>query len=198
MVADAVVSALISCPVPPPVLCPPSMPEVWDPNVASKSFAVDGGHLVTSFVVGDDTAEPTRVPFSPSSWIVYVDTSASTADSSVVRTPLIAALLDAMPSVDVRVFAFDIEVAEIRPLGPKDSGLGSSVQAALHSRYPLGATDLELLFTHIQTNVSAQSGETVGVLVLSDFIATANERAAMKKLRCRSVGQAVFSRMTST
>mmetsp|Transcript_2812 Transcript_2812/g.6735 ORF Transcript_2812/g.6735 Transcript_2812/m.6735 type:complete len:1021 (+) Transcript_2812:91-3153(+) len=153
--------------------------EVWDPNVASKSFAAGDGQLVTSYVVGDDVAAPTTARFEPSSWIVYVDTSASTADSFVVRTPLIEALLDAMPAVDVRVLAFDIEVEELWPLGPKTSAIGSSVRAALEARGPLGATDLELLLTHIQSNPGTVN-ETVGVLILSDFIATANERAAMK------------------
>mmetsp|Transcript_66902 Transcript_66902/g.156832 ORF Transcript_66902/g.156832 Transcript_66902/m.156832 type:complete len:1018 (+) Transcript_66902:80-3133(+) len=156
--------------------------EVWDPNVASKSFAVGDGQLVTSYVVGDDVAVSTTARFEPSSWIVYVDTSASTADSFVVRTPLIAALLDAMPAVDVRVLAFDIEVEELWPLGPKTSALGSTVRAALEARGPLGATDLELLLTHIQ-NSGSSVNETVGVLILSDFIATANERAAMKLAR---------------
>ena len=49
------------------------------------------------------------------------------------------------------------------------------------ARGPLGATDLELLLTHIQ-NSGSSVNKTVGVLILSDFIATANERAAMKCL----------------
>jgi len=82
----------------------------------------------------------------------------------------------------VRVLAFDIEVEELWPLGPKTSALGSTVRAALEARGPLGATDLELLLTHIQ-NSGFSVNETVGVLILSDFIATANERAAMKLAR---------------
>lgn len=159
--------------------------DVWELGQSIGAFSVDGGKLVSSFVVGDDTVVSSSFDalrqFAPPVWIVYIDTSASTADASLVRLPLISALLEAMPSSDVQVFAFDIEVVEVRALGPKDSTIGSTVQSALEDRLPLGATDLEMLMEHLegQTNSSGGHG-TVGVLILSDMIATANERAAMK------------------
>eukprot|EP00931_Biecheleriopsis_adriatica_P121248 TRINITY_DN96334_c0_g1_i1.p1 TRINITY_DN96334_c0_g1~~TRINITY_DN96334_c0_g1_i1.p1 ORF type:complete len:1047 (-),score=178.29 TRINITY_DN96334_c0_g1_i1:21-3161(-) len=154
--------------------------EVKEVDQASSVFSVDGGQLVSTFVVGKETGlQSVQQQFAPSTWIVYIDTSASTADSTLVRLPLIGALLEAMPSCDVQVFAFDIEVVELRALGPKYTSFGSAVQVALQERLPLGATDLELLLEHVESRVQGTS-ETMGILILSDMIATANERAAMK------------------
>eukprot|EP00929_Paragymnodinium_shiwhaense_P093687 TRINITY_DN53905_c0_g2_i4.p1 TRINITY_DN53905_c0_g2~~TRINITY_DN53905_c0_g2_i4.p1 ORF type:complete len:1041 (+),score=216.71 TRINITY_DN53905_c0_g2_i4:65-3187(+) len=156
----------------------------------SSVFSVDGARLVSTFVVTDDmqqqvlAAEPNAINmsrFEPPNWVVYVDSSASTADSMMVRLPLVKALLDGMPDATVTVFAFDIEVAEIRPMGAKDGTLGTTVKAALEERLPLGATDMEMLLGHVRRHVATIPGsEKVGVLILSDCLATANEKAAAK------------------
>ncbi|CAK9101338.1 unnamed protein product [Durusdinium trenchii] len=113
--------------------------DLWEPLAVSKSFSVDGGQMVSSFVI--DESNTSSRAFSPDSWIVYVDTSASTADSVLVRLPLIQAFL---------------EVKEIRPRSPKDGSIGFSVRSSL------------------------EESETLGILILSDCIATANERAAAR------------------
>eukprot|EP00913_Durusdinium_trenchii_P033818 g31657.t1 len=172
--------------------------DLWEPLAVSKSFSVDGGQMVSSFVI--DESNTSSRAFSPDSWIVYVDTSASTADSVLVRLPLIQAFLEAMPEVKVQVYAFDIEVKEIRPRSPKDGSIGFSVRSSLEEsdrkhhkawcllgeargkcqeRLPLGATDFELLLQHVE-NQQPPAGETLGILILSDCIATANERAAAR------------------
>lgn len=151
--------------------------DLWEPLAVSKSFSVDGGQMVSSFVI--DESNTSSRAFSPDSWIVYVDTSASTADSVLVRLPLIQAFLEAMPEVKVQVYALDIEVKEIRPRSPKDGSIGFSVRSSLEERLPLGATDFELLLQHVE-NQQPPAGETLGILILSDCIATANERAAAR------------------
>ena len=76
-------------------------------ETASGGLAVSaGGSLASLFSLpcescatpGNATTSTTR--FLPQRWVIYIDTSASTADTFAVRTPLIAALLDRMPQAD--------------------------------------------------------------------------------------------------
>lgn len=151
------------------------------PGSSPPSLSVDGGSLVSSFTLDNASFPMVQPPaFAPKAWSVYVDTSASTADTSAVRVPMIAALLDAMPEVDVEVFAFDIEVVSLRAKGPKDAALGLTVRSALENRLPLGATDLEQVMKHVEANAKAPAGGSVGVLLVTDAIPTAKERAAAR------------------
>ena len=53
--------------------------DVWEPMAFTRTFSVDGGQLVSSFVL--DSNSSSSQAFSPETWIIYIDTSASTADS---------------------------------------------------------------------------------------------------------------------
>ena len=55
--------------------------DLWEPLASSRSFSVDG-HLVSSFVV--DRSATLKPNLAPETWVFYVDTSASTADSFLV------------------------------------------------------------------------------------------------------------------
>lgn len=154
--------------------------DVWEPMAFTRTFSVDGGQLVSSFVL--DSNSSSSQAFSPETWIIYIDTSASTADSFLVRIPVIEALLQQVPlsTHGVKVLAFDIEVTEVMEISGASaeefSLLASSVSAQLRQRLPLGATDFEKLLRDVETRVPA-AGQELGVLILSDCIATANERA---------------------
>ena len=52
--------------------------DVWEPLATTRSYSV-GGQLVTSFIITGDLANETL--FEPEIWHIYIDTSASTADS---------------------------------------------------------------------------------------------------------------------
>eukprot|EP00434_Breviolum_minutum_P014855 symbB.v1.2.013095.t3/scaffold919.1/size152209/7 len=149
--------------------------DVWEPLATTRSYSV-GGQLVTSFIITGDL-EKNDTLFEPEIWHIYIDTSASTADSFLVRLPVIEAVLGQVPSttIEVKVFAFDIEVVEIFAAQSvaELTQLASSVQSTLQQRLPLGATDFQRLLNHVET-------QEMGVLILSDCIATANERAAQK------------------
>jgi len=155
--------------------------DVWEPLATTRSYSV-GGQLVTSFIITGDL-EKNDTLFEPEIWHIYIDTSASTADSFLVRLPVIEAVLGQVPSttIEVKVFAFDIEVVEIFAAQSvaEFTQLASSVQSTLQQRLPLGATDFQRLLNHVETQVPS-SGQEMGVLILSDCIATANERAAQK------------------
>lgn len=177
--------------------------QMWIPNAdavvqvrqsggRNVAMSVNGGGLVSLFTIGSGSAPGTtttttiaqaravdQAAFMPPAWTVYIDTSASTADTVLVRMPLIAALLDAMPPSMVEVFAFDIEVVELVPRAVKTANLGSTVQNLLEERLALGATDLELLLKHVDTHVT-ESSAAAGVLILTDAIPTVSEQAAMQ------------------
>lgn len=168
--------------------------DVWEPMAFTRTFSVDGGQLVSSFVVDSNSSSSSSTEsFSPETWIIYVDTSASTADSFLVRIPVIEALLGQLPSTtrEVKVLAFDIEVMEISHAQSTEefSLLASSVSVALRQRLPLGATDFEKLLQDVETRVPS-AGQELGVLILSDCIATANERASQRLQRLLTPGLA--------
>lgn len=53
--------------------------DVWEPLATTRSYSV-GGQLVTSFIITGDL-EQNDTLFEPEIWHIYIDTSASTADS---------------------------------------------------------------------------------------------------------------------
>lgn len=53
--------------------------DVWEPLATTRSYSV-GGQLVTSFIITGDL-EKNDTLFEPEIWRIYIDTSASTADS---------------------------------------------------------------------------------------------------------------------
>lgn len=53
--------------------------DVWEPLATTRSYSV-GGQLVTSFIITGDL-EKNDTLFEPEIWHIYIDTSASTADS---------------------------------------------------------------------------------------------------------------------
>ena len=54
--------------------------DLWEPMAFTRTFSVDGGQLVSTFVVDSNESEMSQA-FTPETWVIYVDTSASTADS---------------------------------------------------------------------------------------------------------------------
>lgn len=57
--------------------------DMWEPSAYTRSFSV-GGQLVSSFVVDAGSNSSSTPPFLPDAWSIYIDTSASTADSFLV------------------------------------------------------------------------------------------------------------------
>lgn len=139
----------------------PAMPAVSE----GLSLAVGNGALATLYRLGAD-AQVSNVTFTPSVWRIYIDTSASVADTFVVRNMMISALVDAAPQAQLEIFAFDMSVEELLS-GTPSQGWGQAVRSALAARLPLGGTNFEALVDHIS---AIPSGRDVGVLVLSDAI----------------------------
>src|SRR5206468_2063180 len=101
------------------------------------------------------------------SWLLFVDTSASSAEGAEHRIRALQTLLASMPTDDsVRVEAFDQDIVTL--------GYGTcaeisrSIGSLLRARLFLGGTDLAALLRHAGKEVRPDQG----VIIASDLVAT--------------------------
>jgi hypothetical protein len=141
------------------------------------SLAAGDVQLATLFRIGSPTSISSATgEFRPPVWRIYIDTSASTADTFVVRKAVIEALIDATPgAAEIEVFAFDVQVTSLLTQRRVAHGLGSIVRDGLERRLPLGGTNLEALVDHINA-IESNGSAGVGVIVLTDAIPTVLSR----------------------
>jgi tetratricopeptide (TPR) repeat protein len=120
----------------------------------------------------------------PKTWMLYVDTSASSADSASNRIRALESFVAALPpSTRITVRAFDQEIVPL--LEGNASEVASRLGAALRARLFLGGTDLAAVLREI----AAQTAKTpdIGVIVASDVAATVGdtERSTITQLATR-------------
>jgi len=102
-------------------------------------------------------------------WLLYVDTSASSAEGAAQRTRAIEELLAALPSGDrVQLIAFDQEIAPLASGSASD--LSRRAGALLNDRLFLGGTDLGALFADVTSRLREDASRTV--VVASDLVPT--------------------------
>jgi tetratricopeptide (TPR) repeat protein len=102
-------------------------------------------------------------------WLLYVDTSASSAEGAEHRVAAIAALLSALPPRQrVQLVAFDQDVVPLA--GGTASELSGTAAGLLRSRLFLGGTDLGGLLRDVAKRVHDDASQTV--VVASDLVPT--------------------------
>ncbi len=110
-----------------------------------------------------------RAAAAPHAWLLFADTSASSADGAEHRIHALETLLRSMPSDDrVRVEAFDQEIVTLGT--GTASEMSRSIAALLRARLFLGGTDLAALMRHAAKEAAAHPDH--GVIIASDFVAT--------------------------
>jgi tetratricopeptide (TPR) repeat protein len=109
---------------------------------------------------------------APHSWLLCVDTSASSAEGAPHRIKALETMLAAMPADDrVQVDAFDQDIAT---LGSGTAAeLSRSIGSLLRARLFLGGTDLAALLRH--AGKFATEHPDRGVILASDLVATLGE-----------------------
>jgi tetratricopeptide (TPR) repeat protein len=106
---------------------------------------------------------------APSSWLFYVDSSASSAEGAEHRIQALETLLAALPAGDrVEVRAFDQELKTLTSGSAVQ--VSHSISAALRERLFLGGTDIAALLRDVAK--SAQQHPERGIVIASDLVAT--------------------------
>jgi tetratricopeptide (TPR) repeat protein len=106
---------------------------------------------------------------APHAWLLYVDTSASSAEGAAHRIKALQTMLAALPASDsVRVDAFD---QEITTLGNGTAAeMSRRIESLLRARLFLGGTDLAALLRHIGKQAKAHPERAI--IIASDLVAT--------------------------
>jgi len=106
---------------------------------------------------------------APHAWLLYVDTSASSAEGAAHRIKALQTMLAALPASDtVRVEAFD---QEITTLGTGTAAeMSRKIEHLLRARLFLGGTDLAALLRHIAKQAKAHPDHAI--IIASDLVAT--------------------------
>jgi len=106
---------------------------------------------------------------APHDWLLYVDTSASSAEGAAHRIKALQTMLAALPASDtVRVDAFD---QEITTLGSGTAAeMSRKIEPLLRARLFLGGTDLAALLRHIGKQAKAHPDRAI--IIASDLVAT--------------------------
>jgi tetratricopeptide (TPR) repeat protein len=139
----------------------------WQPsaNAPRRHVLRAGDFFVTAF----RPEVPPPSTMAPRSWLICVDTSASSAEGAAHRIDALERMLAAMPAdTHVQVEAFDQEITPIA--SGSASGVARTIGAALRQRLFLGGTDLAALLRHAGT-YAAQHPDS-GIVIASDFVAT--------------------------
>jgi len=110
-----------------------------------------------------------------SSWLFYVDTSASSAEGAQHRIRALEEVFAALPpSDDVQVVAFDHDVV---PLARGSAAqLSRTIGNSLQHRLFLGGTDLGVLLSDVAQRSAKEPSRTI--VVASDLVATLGNTAA--------------------
>jgi len=106
---------------------------------------------------------------APHDWLLYVDTSASSAEGAAHRIKALQTMLAALPAGDtVRIEAFD---QEITTLGSGTAAeMSRKIEPLLRARLFLGGTDLAALLRHI--GKQAKGHPDRAIIIASDLVAT--------------------------
>lgn len=106
---------------------------------------------------------------APSSWLLYVDTSASAADGAEHRIRALERMLAALPpDARLEVRAFDIGVVPL--LSGPAAEVAKQIGAAMRARIFAGGTDVEALLRDVGKAAAADHGRAI--VVASDLVAT--------------------------
>jgi len=139
----------------------------WKPsaNAPLKHVLRAGDFYLTSF----RPELKSNAAFPPHAWLLYVDTSASSAEGAEHRIKALQAMLVALPATDtVRIEAFD---QEITTLGSGTAAeMSKKIEPLLRTRLFLGGTDLAALLRRIGREAKAHPDHAV--VVASDLVAT--------------------------
>jgi tetratricopeptide (TPR) repeat protein len=142
-----------------------------EPGAARVRLMTAGGFYVASF---RPRVEPAPMPAGGTSWVFYLDTSASSAEGAEHRVRAMERLLSALPSsAQVELRAFDHGVV---PLGRGTAEqMARRVGPALRERVFAGGTDLEVMLRDLATSAAAQPNARY--VVVSDGVATLGKSA---------------------
>ncbi|MEO8034996.1 MAG: VIT domain-containing protein, partial [Acidobacteriota bacterium] len=141
----------------------------WRPTAATAArdrVLRAGDFYLASFrpAVGGTSPKP-----SPSSWLFYIDTSASSAEGSEHRIEALATLLASLPPSDrVQLRAFDQEIVTLATGSAAE--LSAKVASLLRVRLFLGGTDMGALLRDVRT--AAQLDSSRAIVIASDLVAT--------------------------
>jgi len=106
---------------------------------------------------------------APSSWLFYVDSSASSAEGAEHRIQALETVLASLPPGDrVEVRAFDQELAALTHGSAAE--VARSIGALLRERLFLGGTDIGTLLRDV--GKAAQQHPERGIVIASDLVAT--------------------------
>jgi tetratricopeptide (TPR) repeat protein len=107
-----------------------------------------------------------------SSWLFYIDTSASAAEGATQRIRALESLFDALPATDrVELFAFDNEVV---PLANGTAGeVARIIGDRLRARLFLGGTDVGAMLRDLSSRVGSRTA-----VVVSDLVPTLGDTAS--------------------
>jgi tetratricopeptide (TPR) repeat protein len=122
--------------------------------------------------------EPEGVPQSsaPASWLVYVDTSASSASGLEQRLGALSEILASLPPGDaIEIMAFDQTIDRLFDGSAGEAG--RRIESALRTRKFLGGTDIEAVVRDIATRAKGR-----WVVFVSDGVATQG-RTDLRDLR---------------
>ena len=119
-------------------------------------------------------------------WVVYVDTSASQADSPGPRLEALRALLagleGAEPGASVRLLAFDLEVRELAHWRAGDGGLAAAMKM-LAARHFVGASDVGRALDHLAMQARLGKGSGRCFVLASDLVPSMGARTAEELTR---------------
>jgi tetratricopeptide (TPR) repeat protein len=122
--------------------------------------------------------EPRGVPQSsvPASWLVYVDTSASSASGLEQRLRALSEILGSLPPGDaIEIVAFDQTIDRLFDGSAGEAG--RRIESAVRERKLLGGTDIETVVRDIATRAKGRR-----VVFVSDGVATQG-RTDLRELR---------------
>lgn len=139
----------------------------WRPTAdAARNRVIRAGDFYVAALRPDVRAAQSS---TPTSWLFYIDTSASSAEGAAHRVRALERLLASLPASDrVEIVAFDQDIV---PLGNGSAAeMSRRIAALLDTRLFLGGTDLAVLLR--AAGRAAADDSSRAIVIASDLVAT--------------------------